>query len=97
MKTMSLRLFPEPPARSVGLVKYHYACTLPDGTVARATSMAADVTHAVIVQGIESQIWFVREWTALPDYARIYWPTQFVRGVRVEVIEARLLGSYEVR
>ena len=73
-----------------------YRVTFPDGTMAEHRTPRPR-THALIVQGIDSKVWFVREWTSLPGKALQRAAGYFAPGVVFRVVPIVHLGTYRRR
>ena len=73
-----------------------YRVTFPDGTTAEHRSTRPR-SHAIIVQGIDSKTWFVREWTSMPAGALERAAAYFVPGVLFELVPIVEVGTYRRR
>ena len=73
-----------------------YRVQFPDGTAAEHRS-PRHRSHAVIVRGLSSSVWFVREWTSVPAAAMQRAASYFVLGVVVALVPVQVVGTYRRR
>ena len=73
-----------------------YRVQFPDGTAAEHRSPRPR-SHAIIVRGLESKVWFVREWTSIPKGALERAASYFVPGVLFELVPVQVVGTYRRR